>query len=30
MKQKIKKPKKGWFRSLDEEHAIYAALHTPA
>ena len=29
MKQKIKKPKKGWFRSLDDEHMIYAALHIP-
>ena len=29
MKQKIKKPKKGWFRRLDDEHVIYTALHTP-
>ena len=29
MKQKIKKPKKGWFRSLDDQHVIYVALHTP-
>ena len=29
-KQKIKKkPKRGWFRSLDDVHVIYAALYTP-
>ena len=29
-KQKIKKkPKRGWFRSVDDVHVIYAALYTP-
>ena len=24
-----KKPKRGWFRSLDDVYVIYAALYTP-